>query len=254
VAGFAKLLESPYTALVVAIIIGALALSGKFTVTATHVLLAAAWAVALIGLRGQPLPVMIGSAAMIGGGLLLLGYWFVPDAIKIDLSTNEGILIPGDEPTPAKPRCNIPSTAMGVFFGSNVAWTVDQAFDIIRIGDQSLFTVSRTDSNLTITRLQIFDDTNEIIATIDADGFWVKNTSRKKRPDPSTLIVYDKRDQRVLFVRFLNPRALYIEGIFRLKGFAPLIITADAASMGRLEVSGMCSQMYPFAGIFGVGK
>ena len=44
-------LESPYTGLSVAIILGALALSGKFTVTATQTLLVAAWAVALVGLR-----------------------------------------------------------------------------------------------------------------------------------------------------------------------------------------------------------
>src|SRR5207247_1967700 len=34
-----RLLESPYTALVVAVIVGALALSGKFNVTVTHLLL-----------------------------------------------------------------------------------------------------------------------------------------------------------------------------------------------------------------------
>src|SRR2546428_13242392 len=75
------LLESPYTGLSVAIILGALALSGKFTVTATQTLLVAAWAVALVGLRSQPLPILIGTGAVVGGGLILLAYWFRPDAV-----------------------------------------------------------------------------------------------------------------------------------------------------------------------------
>jgi hypothetical protein len=76
-----KLLESPYTALVVAIVLGALALTGKFTVTAAHALLVLAWAVVIVGLRGQPLPLMIGFGAVAAGALVLLGYWFSPDPV-----------------------------------------------------------------------------------------------------------------------------------------------------------------------------
>lgn len=77
----AKIFESSYTALFIGILIGALALSGKFNVTATQTLLALAWVVAIIGLRSTPAPVMIGAGAIIGGALILLGYLFRPDAI-----------------------------------------------------------------------------------------------------------------------------------------------------------------------------
>jgi hypothetical protein len=76
-----KLIESPYTALVFAVIVGGLALSGKFTVTATHFLLAIAWVIVVIGLHGQPTPVLVGSAAIAGGFLILLGFWFSPDPV-----------------------------------------------------------------------------------------------------------------------------------------------------------------------------
>jgi hypothetical protein len=85
-----KLIESPYTALSVAIVLGALALSGKFNVTATQILLVFAWAVAIVGLRSTPVPIMLGSGAMIGGALILLGYWFRPDAIP----SYSGVLAP----------------------------------------------------------------------------------------------------------------------------------------------------------------
>jgi len=85
--GLEKLLESPYTALVVAVVFGALALggrfalSGRFNVTATQILLIVAGAVAFVGLWTQPWPVMIGGGVIIGVVLLLLGYFFRPDAV-----------------------------------------------------------------------------------------------------------------------------------------------------------------------------
>jgi hypothetical protein len=41
-----------------------------------------AWAVALVGLRSTPMPIMIGAGAIIGGTLLILGYLFRPDAVR----------------------------------------------------------------------------------------------------------------------------------------------------------------------------
>lgn len=77
----AKIFESPYTALSIGIVIGALALSGSFNVTATQTLLILAWIVAFVGLRSTPTPIWIGAGAIIGGALLILGYLFRPDAI-----------------------------------------------------------------------------------------------------------------------------------------------------------------------------
>ncbi|WP_315716481.1 MULTISPECIES: hypothetical protein [unclassified Bradyrhizobium] len=88
-----KILESPYTALSAAVILGALALSGKFSVTATQCLLAVAWAVVLFGLRGQPLPVQAGCALVTGGVLILLAFFFRPDAVP----SYAGVLVPKSE-------------------------------------------------------------------------------------------------------------------------------------------------------------
>ena len=76
-----RFIESPYTAFVAAVILGGIALSGKFSVTATQILLGVALVISIVGLREQPWPVLIGASAMIAGGLVLLAYWFQPDAI-----------------------------------------------------------------------------------------------------------------------------------------------------------------------------
>lgn len=88
-----KVIGSPYTALSAALIFAALALSGRFSVTATQCLLVAAWAVVFVGLRGQPLPIQLGGALVVGGGLIILAYWFRPDAVP----SYAGILVPKSE-------------------------------------------------------------------------------------------------------------------------------------------------------------
>jgi hypothetical protein len=89
-AALRALLESPYTALSVAIIFGALALSGKFSVSASQFFFVLAWGVAIIGLRGQPLALFVGLSAIIGGVLVILAYFFRPDVVP----SYAGILMP----------------------------------------------------------------------------------------------------------------------------------------------------------------
>jgi hypothetical protein len=76
-----EFIQSPLTALVCAFVLGALALSGRFSVTATQILLFAAWFVSIIGMRAQPGLVQFGSALTMASVLLLLGYYFRPEAV-----------------------------------------------------------------------------------------------------------------------------------------------------------------------------
>jgi hypothetical protein len=88
-----RLLESPLTALVVAILFGAFALSGKLSVTLSQLALALTWLVIAFALRDQPWQVFAGSAAIAAGSLILLAYWLRPDLVP----ANVGILQPKAE-------------------------------------------------------------------------------------------------------------------------------------------------------------
>jgi hypothetical protein len=50
-------------------------------VAATQTLLVAAWIVAIVGFRSQPVAILIGLASIIGGALLILAFIFRPDAV-----------------------------------------------------------------------------------------------------------------------------------------------------------------------------
>ena len=59
-----------------------------------------------------------------------IGDVYNSDTPQIDLTKNEGVLVPSNLPTPPMPRgCNIPKDLLAVFFGSNVA--VSKNFHIL---------------------------------------------------------------------------------------------------------------------------
>jgi hypothetical protein len=148
---------------------------------------------------------------------------------EIQLST---WLYPGKEPTPDLPfKADVPKDALRVILGSNLAWTTKMPQVILMMAGDKMIEIDRSPAKnqLVVSTLKIFDDRNNIIARVDAqDGFWVENSTRKKRPDPSTLVVYDHSDVEVLRMIFLNPTTLSLTGTFRHAGILrPVVVTQD---------------------------
>ena len=128
-------------------------------------------------------------------------------------------------------KCRVPDGALSILIGSNLSWSTRFPHTVLEMGDEQMLVVDKDDKrNLKVSVLRIFDDRDDIIARIDNDGFWVQNTLRKKRPDPSTLIVYDHNDIQVLKLQYLNEKAISIQGTFRHAKIRPsyLIVTSDA--------------------------
>jgi hypothetical protein len=175
-------------------------------------------------------------AAITIPALVLALQWL--GTLEIQLSTR---LFPGNGPTPLTPVDDAPANALKVFFGSNLAWATKMPHTILRMMGDPMIQIDRDDSKkeLVVSALKIFDDRNNIIARIDKeDGFWVENSTRKKRPDPSTLVVYDHNDTEVLRIVFINPNTLSLTGIFRHPRYpTPVVITPQEMNTGRLRFS-----------------
>lgn len=88
-----RVLENPVTAIIIALVLGAAALSGRFSVSASQLLLLLAWGVSVVSLRAQPMPLLAGYGAIIGGVLLLTAYYFRPEMVP----AYSGILKPAEE-------------------------------------------------------------------------------------------------------------------------------------------------------------
>jgi len=179
------------------------------------------------------------AALIVVPGVILSLQWL--SNIEIQLSTR---LFPGNDPTPViqNLRKPIPENALKVFYGRNVAWATKMPLTILNMAGDKMIEVNRNVARdeLVVSSLKIFDDRNNIIARMDADdGFWVENSTRKKRPDKSTLKVYDHTDKEVLSLRFLNRSTVSITGVFRHGRVArPVIITPDFMDASGVRMTG----------------
>lgn len=96
--------------------------------------------------------------------------------------------------------------------------------DLITMDGRPLVQLSlRRDGNISISRLTLYDDRHDVIATVTDDVFWTRNDIRRVRPNPYTLLVYDHNDDLALGLVYLNPKVIEIAGIFRNKSF-PMIV------------------------------
>jgi hypothetical protein len=158
--------------------------------------------------------------------------------VEIQLSTR---LYPGNEPSPPLPfKVDVPKDAMQVILGSNLAWTTKMPQTILMMAGEKIIEIDKEPSKnqIVISTLKIFDDRNNIIARVDAqDGFWVENSTRRKRPDSNTLVVYDHSDLEVLRIVFLNPTTLSLTGVFRHAGVLPVVVTKDYLDIGSNRMS-----------------
>lgn len=162
----AKLVASSHAQMFVALAFGALALSGKFSVTATWVLFAVAWVVAMAGLRWLPLPMFVGTGVILGGGFVFLAFVFRPDAIP----AYTGILAPKAELlfSPAG-KGRIPKLQIGTsntFFTANAA-VQSNAYGamLLPMLRQSQFKVESIGGKIKISTL-ITDDKGNVIAEL----------------------------------------------------------------------------------------
>lgn len=187
-------------------------------------------------------------AALIAVPALVLGLQWL-GSLEIKLSNR---LFPGNIPTPTLPQVERhpeskpPADALMILFGYNLAYAQHFPFTLLTMEGDAMIRIDKGKGKrgeLIITVLRIFDDRNNIIARLDSDGIWVENSTRNKRPDTSTLVVYDHNDVEVLHLVFLNPTTLYLTGIFRHpKLQIPLEITNDNTRYGpfnaRLSIWG----------------
>jgi hypothetical protein len=206
-----EIIESPYTALVVAIILGALALSGRLSVPLSQTLLFFAWVIIVIGVRAQPLPTIIGSAAMSAGAFLIIGYWLRPELVP----AYAGRLVPSPtvlySPDGAGLIPKIQIGQSGVFF---VGPNSPEAMLLLPVLKDSQLKVEMISKRIEVsTRIS---DRNGIILSEIIQNEW------KVAPPPGTwdrnysndaLEVKDPHGRIVLQVRVL-PDRIQLQGIW----------------------------------------
>lgn len=144
-----------------------------------------------------------------------------------------GFLMPSNESDPYHMCDQIPSDAIKVFMGSNVAWTDKRdELTIFRLGNMDIVTVKITPRGVYLSAT-IFREDGRIVAKIVNNQFMINpnNYFELLRPNRHEMTILDKYAQKVLFVRYINEKTFYIEGVFQVPGKPAVIVTNDKISI-----------------------
>ena len=172
----------------------------------------------------------------------------------LELKEPEGLLVPGNWPNPEIPcgpqnisadANNIPADALKIYFGNSVvSFATKFPHTVIQLADQEAFVMDRRKGGVSIS-FRVFGDDGRIIARIDNNKFKRNEhtTFEQIRPDEHTLIVHDDKDNEVLNIRYLNPSAIKILGVFSYPQ-VKLSITDDRVlidyGLRQRELSDIC--------------
>jgi hypothetical protein len=154
----------------------------------------------------------------------LVSTYFVPPMSLPETETH-GWLIPANDPNPALGICEGPKDALRIFFGSNIYWTTLQDAIVITLHRHPMLTIHRTKKGLQIDA-DIFNSSGEGVVHIERNEFHLikgeheVSYAESRETDRSTLLVRGPQFQEVLFIHYLNPRALRVRGIFYAPNFS----------------------------------
>ena len=204
--------------------------------------LAVAYALAI--LLGYELSIRDMPAGWIAGGIFaligipLVGYG-VWEATRPPAPV--GPLLPAREPTP-RALCaeKIGPQDLVMAFGTDRAVGAGPGpFSPIQVGDCNVMLLRRMGRGLMVDA--IFYNWNRDVAFIVNDNIYqplLPLQLRPFRPDPQTIVILDRFDKEVLYVRYLNTNAVRIRGRFLCGEQPQAIIRDDRTLVGGIRIGG----------------
>jgi len=149
-------------------------------------------------------------------------------SVERELSLLHGRLFPSDETTPANSCSGDDFKGDGVLIlmGFLTSYVDQFPHTVLSVDKQPRLVVNRdTDKSVWIS-LDINGADGKIIASLDRDGFTVREHSYFKfiRKDRSSLAIVDEFKQEVLNVRYVNPKAIWINAVLRYPGSNPAVL------------------------------
>ena len=164
--------------------------------------------------------------------------YFTASPILPEETETHGWLLPANDDTPHN-SCGSIGIGKGqllVIVGSNALVNRGtQKFQALNVGSCPVISFDRNQEGLAIDA-DVFDEAGILVARVESNEFHLVpgQYSYSKRPDRSTLVVFNREGHELLRIRYLNPLTAQIRGIFACKGSEPIIVTDEAVmTVGR---------------------
>src|ERR1700751_397843 len=132
-----------------------------------------------------------------------------------------------------RPPAHYPTLPSECIWVRRLAGRTTQANVLVMRGEDVL-SVRRVSNGLAVFA-KVASDDGRVVAEIVDNRFYINpnNFLRMDQPDSHSLVVYDQKGNKVLDIKYLNPRSVRILGEFRAPGAVPLFITSDQLRIGR---------------------
>jgi hypothetical protein len=120
----------------------------------------------------------------------------------------------------------VPDNALLIFLGRATSYTTKFPHTVIEIDDKPRLIVDRNRDNSIAVSVDIFGDDGKIIAELNKNEFTINehNYFKVVRKDRSSLAIFDDHKSEVLSVRYLNPKAIWINAVLRYPDSNPIVI------------------------------
>ena len=136
---------------------------------------------------------------------------------KLAESTS-GILTPASLPSPDNDCIKKHPDGFAVLYGDNTSVIKYFPHHIVVSSAGPLMTLDKLSSGDIVIIMDVRHPTGKIVARLDEQGYVIGSRLLIKRPDNSTLIVFDEYGNKALDVHYLNPRAVSVNGYLNYSG------------------------------------
>lgn len=170
-----------------------------------------------------------------------------PDSNREDLIEKplRGLLISANEPSPPIKFGVIKPGYKAIYMGDKVTSISPdiKKFDLIQIAKESIVEIKNVGSGL-IINATIYDESGNIVATVRENVFRCNRlkTYEATNPDQHSILVLDDSDKIILYIRYLNPQAIKVLGIFRYPEKPTITIEEDRIMLGNVRISSMFTE------------
>lgn len=183
---------------------------------------------------------LVCSAVVICGGPVI--YFAIPQPASEAPQPTIGWLQPANEPTPDNGCGSVPVPILVLGDTGFIPKSLKEGFTVLQIGSCTPTTIQQGPYGIAVST-DLYSKKGEFIGTLRNNGYTVTGDKKlivERSGDLSTLVVHDPDGVELLYVRYLNPSAIQLRGIFacptpRLTG---LVVTNDkimASSRGFLS-------------------
>lgn len=131
-------------------------------------------------------------------------------------------LIPANEPSLDTRICRHiapPANAIIIFLGNSVAYTSGDVLNLIKDKNNNLLYIKKTPNGILINAT-LYDKDGKEAVRINNNVVTAKasNIYEPQTPDPHTLQIFNDTNDLILYVRYINPKAIKILGKFWFSG------------------------------------